>query len=352
VNLELDQLTPDQVRARPALPHPAWALAFVALAAYDFWTAFAWLRLIGENGATPDLVFRIQADIVWGMLLALALVSGWLAGSRRADVLAVRFVLRKPGIRPTRWLGALAIALLYGLTYLPIIFLGQEGLAGRALAAVPLDIAMAVIMLDLTRWRREARRIIRAVRGPEPVSEDFRRAVQLLPEIADLRPEDLLPERRWFYNLPGLLGVVQTALGIVALVQVLLGWSGEPLLWQGAPWELWTFGGWGLGIGLWGFWHESRQMTRPGRYVQIALRAVLRERRDFPFYLWDWWGYTVILLALIGALVLIGPLGEQQMRLATGALAAGYGLGVTPLYRAYSRPWRLAEEILREVRER
>jgi hypothetical protein len=297
------------------------------------------------------LVTRLEMDIGLGMVLALILSSGWFWATNRDMRPALeRFIQRRPRFRVANWLGVLFISLLYGATFLPIIFLGPEGLAGRALAAVPLDLAMAVIMFDLGRLGREAREMIREITGePVTLAPDLEAARQL-PEVRRLRPEDLLDAPRWFYNLPGLLGVVQAALLLVGATEIPRGWPREPHLLGGVPWEVVVFGGWGVLIGLWGAWHEWRQLRRPGRAVQIALRALLKERREFPFYFWDWWGYTVILLALGAGLAAIFPLQEHQMRLAGGALAAGYGLGLSPIYPHYARPWRLAGEILRMVK--
>jgi hypothetical protein len=348
---EPEQLKPEEIRRRPRLPHPAWGLVFVGLALFDFWLALSWLAASGWRVAPTGLVARLEMDIGLGLVLALVLSSGWFwATGRDLRPTLERFIRQRPRFRPANWLGVLFIALLYGATFLPIIYLGPEGLAGRALAAVPLDLAMAVILFDLGRLRREAHTLIREITGePLPLSPDLE-AARDLPEVARLRPEDLREAPRWFYNLPGLLGVVQGALLLVGATEIPQGWAGETRLLGGVPWEIVIFGGWGLLIGLWGAWHEWRQLRRPGRAVQIALRAILKERRDFPFYFWDWWGYTVILLALGAGLVAIFPLQEPQMRLAGGALVAGYGLGLTPLYPHYARPWRLAEEILRMVR--
>lgn len=334
------------------MPHPAWGLVFVALALFDFAYALSWLQMIGSAGATPQLALRLQADIAWGLFLALLLTGVWFwASSRDLRPALLRFVQRRPRASGGGWLGVLFIALLYTLTFAPVVFYSEDSLAGRELAAVPLDIAMAVIMFDLRRLQREAWKILRELQGEAApsLSPEFE-AVRNHPELAALRPEDLREAPRWYYNLPGLLGVIQGALLLVGAAQIPLGWSGETRMWHGLPWEVPLFGAWGVAIGLWGVWHEARQLRRPGRDVQIALRAILKDPRGFPFYFWDWWGYTVILLALAAGLVAIFPLQEQQMRLAGGALAAGYGLGITPLYPYYAKPWRLAGEILRMVR--
>jgi hypothetical protein len=346
------QLKPEDVRRRPRLPHPAWGLLFVAVAIVDFLVALGWLMYGGpREQPSPELVGRLEMDIGLGLVLALLLSSGWFwATSRDMRPALERFIQRRARFRPANWLGVLFITLLYAATFLPIIFLGPEGLAGRALAAVPLDLAMAVIMFDLGRLRREAQVMIREITGqPAPVSSALE-AARELPEVAGLRPEDLLAAPRWWYNLPGLLGLVQAALLLVGATEIPQGWAREPRLIGGVPWELAIWGGAGVLIGLWGVWHEWRQLRRPGRALQIALRAIRKERRDFPFYLWDWWGYTVILAALAVALAAIFPLQEPQMRLAGGALVLGYGLGITPLYPFYARPWRLAREILGMVR--
>lgn len=336
------------------MPHPAWGLVFVGLAIFDLCYALSWLAQMARSGVkpTPDLVLRIQAEVALGLLLAIVLTGAWFrATGRDLRPVLMRFVERRPRLRIANWLGVLAIALMYTLTFLPVVLVLPEGPAGRALAAVPLDIAMAVMMFDLRRLRREAEEIIREVTGEVAVRSPDLAAALETPEVAGLQPEDLREAPRWYYNLPGLLAVVQGALLVVGGTQVAVGWAKEARLWWGVPWEVVAFGGWGIAIGLWGYWHEWRQLSRPGRAVQIALRAILKERRDFPFYFWDWWGYTVILLALGAALVAIFPLQEPQMRLAGGALAAGYGIGITPLYPHYQRPWRLAKEIMGAVRE-
>ncbi len=350
-DFDLSQLAPDQVRDRPRLPHPAWALLFVALAVADLWLAFGCLRLIGPNGLTQCLMLRIEMDVAWGMALGIALVGVWLWAARNPTAGALPFVLRRPGLHAVGWLGVLFIGALYAATFLPVVFLGPEGPAGRALAAVPLDVAMAYLMSDLRRYHREAWRIIRQVKGQAPAAApEGGEALLRSPEVAALTPDDLLDAPRWYYNLPALLGVVQAALFLVGLAEVASAWAVQEARWWGAPWEVWAFGLWGIAIGLWGTWHEVRQLRRPGRTLELALRAVLKERRRFPFYLWDWWGYTVILAALAAALIAIFPLAEPQMRLAGGSLSLGYGIGVTPLYPHYARPWRLPGEILKEVR--
>jgi hypothetical protein len=353
VDVDSLQLKPEAIRRRPRLPHPAWGLVFVGLAIFDLCYALNWLAQMARYGARPtsDLVLRIEGEVALGMVMAMVLTGVWFwASSRDLRPALMRFIERRPRFRVVNWLGVLFIALLYMVTFLPVLLVLPEGPAGRALAAVPLDIAMAVMMFDLRRLRREAEKIIREVTGEAVALSPGLEAALQAPEVAGLRPEDLLEAPRWYYNLPGLLAVVQGALLLVGAAEIPLGWAREPRLWWGIPWEVVAFGGSGIAIGLWGYWHEWRQLRRPGRAVQIALRAILKERRDFPFYFWDWWGYTVILLALGAALVALFPLQESQMRLAGGALAAGYGIGITPLYPHYARPWRLAGEIVRAVR--
>ncbi len=337
---------------RPRLPHPAWGLVFVGLALFDLTYALLWFQEMARAGTrlTPDLALRIQGEIALGLVMAVALTGAWFRMSSRDLRPALeRFIQRRPRFRIANWLGVAAISLLYAVTFVPVLLALPEGPAGRALAAVPLDIAMAVMMFDLGRLRREAERIIREMTGDD--GRDALRTGRLrqFPEVAALRPEDLLAAPRWYYNLPGLLGTIQGALLLVGLGQLAFGWVevGRP---GSVPREVAVLGLWGVGLGLWGVWHETRQLRRPGRVLQIALRAVLKERREFPFYFWDWWGYTVILVALGAALVAIFPLPEPQLRLAVGALAAGYGVGITPLYPHYARPWRLAGEIVRAVR--
>ncbi len=348
-----DELRPEEIGPRPRLPHPAWGLVFVGLAVFDLCYALNWLALMARSGIplTPELVLRIEAEVALGLILAIVLTGVWFwATSRDLRPALRRFIEKRPRFRVVNWLGVLFIALLYMVSFLPVVLVVPEGPAGRALAAVPLDIAMAVMMFDLRRLRREAEQIIREITGETATLSPALEPALQFPEVACLRPEDVLEAPRWYYNLPGLLVVVQGALIMVGATQVAVAWEKEARLWGGVPWEVVAFGGWGIAIGLWGYWHEWRQLRRPGRTVQIALRAILKERRDFPFYFWDWWGYTVILLALGAALAAIYPLQEPQMRLAGGALAAGYGIGITPLYPHYARPWRLAGEVLRAVR--
>jgi len=353
VETDSHQLKPPDLLRWPRLPHPAFGFVFVGLALFDLIYALNWFAGMAHEGVklTPDLVLRIEGEIALGLIMAMALTGAWFwASSRDMRPALERFIQGRPRFRLVNWLGVLSVSLLYAVTFLPVILVLPEGPAGRALAAVSLDIAMAVMMFDLRRLRREAERIIREMTGEPVTLSPELEAARLLPEVADLRPEDLRKAPRWFYNLPALLGTIQAALLLVGMGQLALGWNQEHRLWGGLPWEVAVFGGWGVLIGLWGVWHEWRQLRRPGREVQIALRAILKERREFPFYFWDWWGYTVILVALGAALVAIFPLQEPQMRLASGALAAGYGLGITPLYPHYARPWRLAGEILRAVR--
>ena len=351
---ESNQLTPSDLLRRPRLPHPAFGFVFVGLALFDLIYALNWFAQMARAGTklTPDLVLRIEGEIALGMVMGMALTGVWFrASSRDLRPALERFIQRRPRFRVVNWLGVLSISLLYAVTFVPVILVLPEGPAGRALAAVPLDIAMAVMMFDLRRLRREAEKIIREITGEAGETPALpNEALRQWPEVARLRPEDLLAAPRWYYNLPALLGIIQAALLVVGATELALGWSGAS--WRGrVPLEVTVFGVWGLAIGLWGVWHEWRQLRRPGRDLQIALRAILKERREFPFYFWDWWGYTVILVALVAALVAIFPLEELPMRLAAGALAAGYGIGITPLYPYYARPWRLAGEILNVVGE-
>ena len=163
-----------------------------------------------------------------------------------------------------------------------------------------------------------------------------------------LTPALVLERPRYRYDLPLILVVVQVSLLSVGLSSMASGWDRSGVNWAGAPALAWVFGAWGVAIGLWGMWHESRKLR--GRELEMALCAALRELRAFPIVWWDWWGYTVILLLFGGALWALSLLPEHAMRVAGGALAAGYGLGMTPLHRHYAKPWRLAWEIVREVR--
>ena len=348
VNLDVNGLDPAAVRDRPRLPSPAWALVFVALALYDLWQALAWLTAQGPSQATREVVLRIEADIAWGILLGATLVAGYLRlaprNFARGVIGSVMRVRPRIGLGQ-RLFGVLVFVVLYGLTFVPVIVPGPEGLAGRALAAVPVDIAVAACLWDLRRYHREAWKVIRHLKG-EPAS--VRMAALDSPQVRALTPDLLLAHPRYRYNLPLLLILVQASLLSVGLSSLASGWSSNGSLCLGVPALAWLFWGWGLVIGLWGTWHESRKLR--GQELEMALCAVLKELRSFHMVWWDWWGYLVILTLFGGALWMLALLPEAAMRVAGGALAVGYGLGVTPLHRHYVCPWALAWAIMREVK--
>jgi hypothetical protein len=350
VEIDYERIDPGTLRSRPRLPSPAWSLLFLGLAGFDLWQALTWMMVQGPRQRTPEVALHIEADVAWGIVLGAALVAGYLhAAPRNFERSVVASVQQK---RPRiglglRLLGMLVFVVLYGLTFLPVLFAGPEGLAGRSLAAAPVDIAMAACLWDLRRYRRAAWKILRHFQGEAALPRD---PALESPEVRGLSAEQVRDYPRWRYNLPVVLAVVQAALLFVGLTSLAAGWSPRGRFLPGAPALAGIFAAWGLAIGLWGAWHEARKLR--GRELEMALCAVLREPRPFPLVWWDWWGYTVILVLFGGALVVLSRLPEAGMRVAGGALAGGYGLGVAPLYRHYARPWALALKIIREIKSR
>lgn len=346
--LEIDYtgIAAEEVRDRPRLPSPAWALVFVVLTVVDLYQALAWLTASGPQRLTPELVVHVEADVAWGVLLGAVLLGGylWLSPRGFAEGVIASVKRERPRRRGAQWVGVLFVILLYALTFVPLFFFGPEGLAARALAAAPVDLAMAACLWDLRRYHREAWKIIRHVHGE---TGHLLSPPLLSPEVQGLTPDQVLPHPRQVYNLPLILTLVQISLVAVGLSSLVGGAGAVDTVRLGLPLLVWIFGLWGLSVGLWGVWHERRKLR--GRELEMALCAVLRERRYFPIVWWDWWGYTVILLLFGAALYGLATLPECGMRLAGGALSLGYGLGVTPLHRDYARPWALAHEIIRMV---
>ena len=344
--IDYGQLKVAELRERPRLPSPAWALIFVVLTAVDLYQALAWLSAGGPRRLTAEMVVHVEADIAWGVLLGVTLLGSYLWLSPRGFAAGVVAAVKRerPRRQGVQWLGVFFVILLYALSFVPMFFGGPEGLAARSLAAAPVDLAMAACLWDLRRYHREAWKILRHFRG-EPVVPAS--SALSAPEVQALTPEQVLERPRQMYNLPLILSLVQVSLLAVGLPSIGRGWEGAGVMWLGLPLLVWVFGAWGLAVGLWGVWHESRKLR--GRELEMALCAVLRERRYFPIVWWDWWGYTVIIVLFGTALYAVSQLPEAGMRVAGGALSVGYGLGVTPLHRDYARPWALAREIIRMV---
>ncbi len=159
-------------------------------------------------------------------------------------------------------------------------------------------------------------------------------------DISSLNPEDVRDEPHWHCSLSTLamchVGVL--AFGTLRIPWV---WATESVEWANLPWVMWVWGLGGLGVGLAGL---VLREIRPIRQHELLLDCVLQGN---PPLRTDTIGFLVAFGVFFGSSFLLS--GPHRV-LALGAFATAWVVATLPDYVYRARRWKLAWQIIRQVK--
>lgn len=169
------------------------------------------------------------------------------------------------------------------------------------------------------------------------MAEDF--------DISQLNPEDVRDRPNWLRSWWLLLGVVQGLFVLLGADSIRHGWHTLTPRWWGLPSLTWLGGLAGLALGC----YILLVLQARRHDVKLALSVILKRTPRPRIRFWDWRHLAMAALSgLAGGIFLI--VGAQRFNLVYGGLLIGFALATLPLHLYYVRIWRLAWQIIRQVK--
>jgi len=170
------------------------------------------------------------------------------------------------------------------------------------------------------------------------MAEDF--------DISQLNPEDVRDKPNWFYS-PWVLAVTHLVLLVVGIMEIQVGLITETLGWKSLAWYMWVWGLWGLAVGV--GWFVVAGVRSAGRY-EILLYCVLKDQAPLACRFRDWRGDTIKALFFAAGIATTFLLSGVHRNLSLGAFVTALVVGTLPNYVYVARRWRLAWQIIRQVK--
>ena len=162
-------------------------------------------------------------------------------------------------------------------------------------------------------------------------------------DISQLNPEDVRDKPKWFCS-PWALAGLHLVLFYFGIMEIRLGWTAGNLGGSRVHWEMWVWGLWGLGTGAARLLVDDLRPIGRFGFLQCCVLRYPALRSG------DWRHRAVRILLAAGILTAILLRGDLRSGLALSALAMGYVIGTLPSYPYWVRRWRLAWQIIRQVK--
>ena len=164
-------------------------------------------------------------------------------------------------------------------------------------------------------------------------------------DISRLNPEDVRDKPYWVLS-PWTLVAIHLGMLCFGIVWIRWGRGAATLGGVNLPWQMWVWGVWGLLLGAARVVVDEIRPIPEHRLLQCSVAKSRVPRSG------DWRHRPIKIVMLVATVSALLLSGRGRSELALGALSLGYMIGTLPSYVYWTRRWRLAWQIIRQVKAR